>query len=133
MRAAVEAESGNVAGGIGAAGKIAGVKNGRNACDIALERQHLQIEVQFDVFVERFRNAGRNHDAFARLGAGGFLGDVEAALDFANVVGVFIETGAVAGSEILLEAGKTFGDRVQNAAVLFAARGTLFGGTAVSK
>src|SRR5207248_2817840 len=87
------------------------------------------VEVQLHVLVERFGNAGGNDNAFAGLSAGGLLRDVEPALDFADVIGVLIETGAISRAEILLEARQAFCNRIENAAVLLTARGA-FGRTA---
>ncbi len=84
---------------IGARRQIAGVEHGGNARDVGLERQPLQVEVQLHVLVERFRDAGRDHDAFGVHGTGGLLSQRQPALDLADVGFVFIQPGPVARTQ----------------------------------
>src|ERR1019366_7722698 len=100
VRGTVEARGG-AAFRIGAGGEIACVESGGDARDVGLERQHLQIELQLDVFVERRGHAvGSLH---GRDGGGGFAGDFQAALDLGNVFEIFVDAVAVSGADVLFE------------------------------
>src|SRR3989441_3456277 len=76
--------------------------------------------MQPDVLVERFRDAGRQIDL--RHVCGRLGGELDAALDLANLVGVLIDRPAVAGAELLHQAGQLAADGIENAAVLPHAR-----------
>src|SRR5579872_928527 len=127
VRPAVETGVG-AAGREAAAGKVAGVKQSRNARNVGLISRRLQIELQLDVLVEGIGDAGRHHDAFVVLhGACSLGGHRQTPLDLAHTVDVVIYAPPIARREASLETGQLPGDRIQNAAILLAALGTLLG------
>ena len=84
-----------------------------DAGQIGLERQHLQIDHQADVIVERIRDTGRRrHWCGLRVGAGGAL---DAAFDIAGRLKIFIELVAVARAQLPRQPRGVFAHEVQNA------------------
>src|SRR6516165_6738764 len=86
-----------------AGGQVARIQHSGNARDIGLEGQVLQVEVQFYVFVERFRHTRGHEHAFSGNGSGRLLGDIQTALQLADVVRVFVQFGPVVRREVLLK------------------------------
>ncbi len=81
---------------------VARIHHGRDARDVRLKRQSLQVEHDLEVVVERFRNPygsiGHFH-VFRRL----VLGLLDAPLDLAYVVEVIGHAGAVGSGQFLVE------------------------------
>ena len=106
MRAAVEAGVGSALG-IVAAGQVAGIQHAGDARDVDLVTPaRCRSKCSFTCSSKDFRNAGGNGDVLVGHGAAGVLRDLQAPLDLANVVGAFIDLGAVGAGQILLEAGQ---------------------------
>ena len=107
--------------GIGAAAVLAADHEADDAGQVRLVRQHLQVEHQPRVLVERGGNPERGRDVGQRLVHLG-LGLLDAALDVAHRVEVLAELVAVAGAEVAAQVRHLVGHRVEEAAVLLDAR-----------
>jgi len=103
--------------GIGSRAGFASQLKGDHPGDIALQRQHLQIEHQPRVVRVRGRYANRaiqiRHAGIGRLG----LGLLNAALHLANRIQILADLGAVARAELLLQAPDIFPYPIQQAGV----------------
>ena len=74
----------------------------RDARDVRLERDHLQVHQQLEVLLERRRHAGRHvrqRDVLARRR----LGALNPPLDLAHVVEILVQPPAIARRQILLQ------------------------------
>ena len=98
VRGGVEAVA-NAAAGIRRAAGIARVHHRRDAGDLRLVREHLQVEHQLDVILERLGHADGRFGNVRRRSADCSVGLLDAALDFADVVEILAEAGAVARIE----------------------------------
>ena len=112
--------------GIGARGQIASIEHRGNARNIAWNASACRSKCSFTCSSKDSGTpAGATNPSVFSL-AGGFLGEFQPPFDFANVGLVFVQPRAIAGAEILLEAGQALRDRIENAAILLPARGALF-------
>ena len=104
VRRRVEA-GGDAALRIDAARRVAAHLEREDARGVRRERQHLQVEHQLDVLVERVGHADRRLRQLARLAAGVVgLDLLDAALDLAHVVEVARQARAVGGAELACSA-----------------------------
>ena len=88
-----------------------------DAREIGLKRQELQVQHQRQVIFKDRRRALRLLDR-RQFELALFLGSLNAPLNVANRLGIFIDLDLVLRSEILLEARQLLRHRVQNALVL---------------
>ena len=105
MRRAVETRGGRFAFGVSPAGEVARKQQRAHAGDVRLESQRQQIELQFDVLVEGLRHAHR-HPHIGRRDGRSLHGNLQPALDLADVLGVVIEPRAVVGRRLRCEAAR---------------------------
>ena len=103
--------------GIGAAAVLAADHEADDPRQVRLPSQHLQVEHQLRVLVERGGHPQRGRDVGQRLVDLG-LGLLDAALDVAHRVEVLAELVAVAGAEVAAKLRHLVGHRVEEAAVL---------------
>ena len=73
-----------------------------DAREIGLEGQRQQIEHQPDVLLERLGHADRRVTRRRQLGLGLLLGRLDPPLDFADVIEILAEPGAIARAEAAL-------------------------------
>src|SRR5437016_2310195 len=85
-----------------------------DAGDVGFVGQHLQVKLQFNVFVIRLRHANRRLREIRR----DLADQLDAALNLANFIEIVIEPGAIARTDDLPKAGYIMGDRIEDAAVL---------------
>ena len=132
MRHAMETRGGRFAFGVSAAGEVAGKEQRAHAGDVGLESQGQEIELKFDVLVESLRHTDRN----AQIGGRdrrGLHGNLEPALDFADVLRIVVEPRAIGRAGLVAKTRETAGERIQNAAIALSARGALRGRSAVAE
>ena len=104
----------------------------RDARDLGLPRQHLQVVHQLDVLLDVTRHArrrGRHREIVREL----LPGLLHATLDLAHVGQVLIEARAIGGRQLALQRCGFADNRVEQADRLRAARLALLGGVAVAE
>jgi len=124
MRTGME-RNGGAAFGVAAHSEITREEQRGDASDVGTERQSQQVELQLDVLIEGFRNPDRD-DGVRRCGGRRLCRDLQSPFDLAHIVGVFIEAQAVGRIEADLEPRQAGPQRVEDAAVVLPARGSLF-------
>ena len=109
---------GNADLGIGARAGFARQLERDHAGDVALQRQHLQVEHQPRVVGVSGRHAHRAIEIRQWESAVCGLGFLNAALHLADRIEILADLGAVARAELLLKAGDVFGHPIEKAGVL---------------
>ncbi len=90
---------------------------GDHAGDVRLQREHLQIEHQLDVFLPRLRRADRPLQVVGQRRAVLALGHLDPPFDLTHRVEVFADAAAIRRAELPLEAAHVLADPVEDAAV----------------
>src|SRR5262245_10043253 len=130
MRQAVEATLG-AAHRVVSSREVARAKKRRHSSHVRAESKRRQIEMKLDVFVEGIRHAGGSPGRRCyRRGAGC---DLEPSLNFADFVGVLVQSGSVFWSNDFFQTGQISDERIEDASALPQTRGALLGSGAASE